>query len=148
MTPLQRGLWVLVAACAAHVAEEYLLGWREWAQGVSGVSVTWSVFVIANAGFLALACVAAGIGFARPAIGLALPSLTLMNGLFFHIAPTIVLGRISPGVFSATLLYVPISTWIFWRAGRAGQLSGKTATKAVLIGAAVMALPFAIMRVG
>lgn len=148
MTTLDRGLWLLVAACAAHVAEESLLDWRGWAQGVSGVPVRWSMFVIVNAGFLALACMAAGIGFKRPAIGLALPSLTLINALFFHIAPTIVLGRVSPGVFSAALLYVPISTWLFWRAAREGMLGRRTVAIAVLIGSAVMGLPFVVLRFG
>jgi len=146
MTALHRGLWLLVAACAAHVAEEYLLDWRGWVQGMTGVEVRWSLFVAVNAVFLVLACVVAGVGLKRPAIGLALPSLTLINALFFHIAPTIVSGRVSPGVFSSAMLYLPISTWLFWRAGREGMLNWKTAATAALIGAVAMALPFAFLR--
>ena len=147
MTTTDRGLWVLVGACAVHVVEEYVLDWRSWAQGVSGLQLTWGRFWFMNAGFLCLACVAATFGFRRPAIGLALPSLTLINGLFFHIGPTIALGRTSPGVFSATLLYVPISMWLFWRIHKQGRLTRSVALKAVSLGAAVMALPFGLLSV-
>jgi len=148
MTTAERGLWLLVGACAVHVVEEYVLDWRSWAQGLSGLQVTWGRFWLLNAGFLCLACVAAMVGFRRPAIGLTLPSLTLINGVFFHIGPTIVLGRISPGVFSATLLYLPISIWLFWRIRKQGRLTLAVALKAVALGAAIMAIPFVLFSVG
>ena len=148
MTPFQRGLWILVGACTVHVAEEYLLDWPSWVGALSGVRVTWGMFLLLNAGFLILACVAASIGLRQPTIGLALPSLTLINGVFFHIGPTILLGQISPGVFSATLLYVPISTWLFSQARRQGQLTLRNVLAAVVLGGAVMALPFVILRLG
>jgi Protein of unknown function with HXXEE motif len=148
VTTTERGLWLLVGACAVHVVEEYVLDWRGWAQGVSGVQLTWTRFWFVNAGFLCLSCVAATVGFRRPAIGLALPSLTLINGLFFHIGPTIALGQVSPGVFSSTLLYVPISIWLFWRIYKGGRLTLGVALKAVALGAAIMALPFVLLLVG
>ena len=148
MTTTERGLWLLVGACAVHVVEEYVLDWRSWAQGLSGLQVTWGRFWLLNAAFLCLACVAAKVGFRRPVVGLALPSLTLINGLFFHIGPTVALGRVSPGVFSATLLYVPISIWLFWRAHKQGRLTCGVAIKAVVLGAAIMALPFVLFSVG
>lgn len=148
MTTTERGLWLLAGACAVHVVEEYVLDWQSWVHGVSGLHLTWGRFWLVNAGFLCLACVAATVGFKRPVIGLALPSLTLINGLFFHLGPTIALGRVSPGVFSSTLLYLPISIWLFWRMHQQGRLTRGVATAAVVLGAAVMALPFVLFSVG
>jgi len=148
MTTTDRGLWILVAACGAHVAEEYVLDWRTWAQGLSGLQLTWGRFWLVNVAFLCLACLAARAGSGRPAIGLALPSLTLINGVSFHIVPTIVTGQVSPGVVSSALLYVPISSWIFWRAQQEGWLTGGVVLRAVALGGAVMALPFVLFAVG
>lgn len=146
MTGLRRALWWLVGGCAVHVAEEYALGWTSWVRELSGVSVSPGLFVAANAAFLLLACAAAFVGPRRPAVALALPSLALINGLFFHVAPTLVLGRVSPGVFSSALLYVPISTWLFWRARREGLLTPGVAVRAVALGAVVMAVPLVVFR--
>jgi hypothetical protein len=148
MMTTARGLWLLVGACAAHVVEEYVLDWRSWAQGVSGLHVTWGRFWLVNAAFLCLACAAATVGFRRPAIGLALPSLTLINGLFFHIGPTIVLGRVSPGVFSSSLLYVPISIWLFRRIHDQGRLTREVVLRAVALAGAIMAIPLVLFSVG
>jgi hypothetical protein len=148
MTTTERGLWLLVGACGVHVIEEYALDWRSWAQGLSGLQVTWGRFWLTNAAFLCLAFVAAMVGFRRPAIGLALPSLTLINGLFFHIGPTIALRRVSPGVFSSAVLYVPISIWLFWRMHKQGRLTRGVVLKAVALGAAIMAIPFVLFSVG
>lgn len=148
MTTTDRAFWLLLAACAAHVVEEYVLDWRSWAASMSGLQPTWGQFWLVNAAFLGLACLAAWAGSKRPVIGLALPSLTLINGLFFHLGPTLVTGRVSPGVFSSVFLYVPISSWICWRAHQEGWLSLRVALRAVALGGMVMALPFVLFALG
>lgn len=148
MRKWERGLWMLVGAAALHVVEEYLLDWRSWAQELSGIALTWDTFWLANAGFLLLACAAAWLGARRPALSLVLPSLTLINGLFFHIGPTLFVGRLSPGVITATLLYLPISIWVFREAHRNGVLTVGVAAMSFALGAAVMALPFLMFATG
>jgi Protein of unknown function with HXXEE motif len=148
MTTTDRGLWILVAACAAHVVEEYVLDWRTWVASMSGLQPTWGRFWLMNAAFLCLAAVAALVGSKRPLIGLALPSLTLINGLLFHLGPTIVTGRVSPGVVSSVLLYVPISSWIFWCAHQEGWLVRRVAAQAVALALFVMTLPFVLLALG
>jgi hypothetical protein len=62
----------------------------------------------------------AGIGWRLPALSLTIPAATLVNAVFFHILPTVVQHRVSPGVYTATLLYLPFSSWAFvgaWRDG-------------------------------
>jgi len=148
MTTIDRAFWILVAACAAHVTEEYVLDWRSWAAGMSGLQVTWGQFWLGNVVFLCLAGFAAWVGPRRPVVGLALPGLTLVNGLFCHIAPTLVTGRVSPGVVTSTVLYVPISSWIYWRAHQEGWLTIRIALRSVALAGAVMALPLLLFAVG
>src|SRR5258708_888335 len=53
-------------------------------------------------------------------LSLTIPAATLVNAIFFHILPTVVQHRISPGVYPATLLSLPFSSWAFvgaWRDG-------------------------------
>ena len=148
MTTTDRRLWILVGACAAHVAEEYVLEWRSWAATISGLQPTWGQFWLINAAFLCLAGLAAWVGSKRPVIGLALPSLTLINGFFFHLGPTLSTGRVSPGVFSSVLLYAPISSWTYWRAHQEGWLTRRVVVQAVALGGTVMAAPFVLFAVG
>jgi hypothetical protein len=147
MTAGERGLWVLAGAGGLHVAEEYALDWRSWAEGLSGVHLTWERFWIGNGAFLLFAVVAASIGWRHMTISLSLPSLTLINGVLFHIGPTLVLGRISPGVITSVVLYVPIGTWVLWRARRERGLTARVLATSFLLGAAIMTLPFLFLAV-
>ena len=66
------------------------------------------------------AVVLASVGWKRPTLSLIIPAATLVNAIFFHLLPTIVQGRVSPGVYTAVLLYLPFSSWAFvgaWRDG-------------------------------
>ena len=145
-TRLQRALWWLVLACFAHVAEEFGLDWSSWVKGLSGLSVGWGLFAVANAAFLILAAAAASFGPARPVIAFALPSLTLINAVLFHLGPTLVQGRLSPGVFTSAALYLPLSVWIFREAARCRLLSASLALRSFALGAFVMALPLVLIR--
>lgn len=144
LAKMKRGLWGLVAAAGLHVAEEFLLDWRAWAEQLSGLSLTWDRFWVVNAAFLALASGCAAWGLRRPVVGTTLPCLVLINGVFFHIAPTVVTGRISPGVFTSAALYVPIASWTIWHARRSGLVTGKGLLASAVLAASIMGLPFLI----
>ncbi len=113
-------LWVVAASCSLHVAEEYLTGWQAWARETLGIVMPTMRFLVANAVLVAAAFFLARIGWKRPALSLVIPAATLVNAVFFHVLPTVVQGRASPGVYSATLLYVPFSSWAFLGAWRDG----------------------------
>lgn len=66
------------------------------------------------------------------------------DGLKFHVGPTLVLRRLSPGVFSSTFLYLPIGVWIYFQALRDGVLTLQVAVSSVILGASVMCLPVAL----
>ena len=113
-------LWVVAVSCALHVTEEYLTGWQHWAVETLGIVMPTMRFLTANAVLLVAALLLARVGWRRPTLSLVIPAATLVNAIFFHILPTIVQGRRSPGVFTATLLYVPFSSWALLGARRDG----------------------------
>jgi hypothetical protein len=113
-------LWVVAVSCALHVAEEFLTGWPEWARQTLGIVMPSARFLAANALLVIAAFVLAHVGWRRPALSLVIPSATLVNGVVFHILPTLVLGRVSPGVYTAALLYAPFSSWALIGAARDG----------------------------
>jgi len=113
-------LWVVAASCALHVAEEYSTGWQEWAVETLGIVMPTTRFLAANVVLVIAALFLARIGWRRPALSLVIPAATLVNAVFFHIIPTVVQNRVSPGVYTATLLYLPFSSWAFLGAWRDG----------------------------
>jgi hypothetical protein len=113
-------LWVVAASCALHATEEYLGGWQQWARETMGVVMPTARFFFINAVLVAAALGLARLGWRRPSLSLIIPAATLVNAVFFHILPTVAQGRVSPGVYTATLLYVPFSTWAFLGAWRDG----------------------------
>jgi hypothetical protein len=111
---------VVAASCALHVAEEYLTGWQAWARQTLGIVMPTAPFLAANAVLVAAAFALARVGWRRPELSLVIPSATWVNGVFFHILPTLVQGRVSPGVYTAALLYLPFSSWALIGAARDG----------------------------
>lgn len=130
-------LWVVAASCALHVAEEYLTGWQPWALQTLGIVMPTTRFFVANAVLVAMAILFARVGWRRPTLSLVIPAATLANAIFFHILPTIVQGRASPGVYTATLLYLPFSFWALLGARRDG-VPGRAIGVAVAVGTLMM----------
>jgi len=113
-------LWVVAVSCALHVAEELITGWQAWARDALGIVMPTPRFLAVNAILVAAAFVLARVGWRRPVLSLVIPSATLVNGVFFHILPTLVQGRVAPGVYTAAVLYVPFSSWALIGAARDG----------------------------
>jgi hypothetical protein len=103
-------LWAVALSCALHAAEEFLTGWQQWAPQALGIVMPTATFLVMNAVLVLVALRLARYGWRRPALSLIVPAATLVNGIFFHILPTVVQGHRSPGVYTAVLLYLPFST--------------------------------------
>ena len=131
-------LWAVAVSCALHPVEEYFTGWQKWASLTLGIAMPTTRFVVANAILVVFACLAARVGWRRPRLSLVIPAATLVNAVFFHILPTIVQSRVSPGVYTATFLYVPFSSWALWGAHRDG-VAGSPIVAAIVAGTIVMA---------
>jgi hypothetical protein len=135
-------LWVLVAAAGLHVVEEHALGWQGWAEATLGprfgAHPTWSDFWATNTAMLLFAVSAAVVGWRAAAFALGLPALELINAVLFHIVPSLQARRPNPGVFTAVLLYIPVSIWVYVAASTDGLLSPGTLIVSLAIGATAM----------
>ena len=136
-------LWAVAASCALHAAEEYFTGWQAWARETLGITMPTPLFVTMNAVLVIAALAIARGGWRRPTLALVVPAAALVNALFFHILPTLVQGRVSPGLFTATLLYLPLSSWAFVGAWRDGvpkrSLAAAAAAGALMMTVVVLA---------
>jgi hypothetical protein len=130
-------LWVVAVSCALHVAEEYFTGWQAWALQTLGIVMPTMRFLVANAVLIVVALMFARVGWRRPALSLVIPAATLVNAIFFHILPTVLQGRPAPGVYTATLLYLPFSSWALLGARRDG-VPGRAIAVAMVAGTLVM----------
>jgi Protein of unknown function with HXXEE motif len=129
-------LWVVAISFALHATEEYLTGWQSWALQISGIVVPTSLFISVNFVAVVAALAVAGNGWKWPAVSLIFPAATLVNGIFFHIVPTIAMRRVSPGVYTASLLYLPFSSYAFYVAWR-NRVRRKSVALAFLLGIAL-----------
>jgi hypothetical protein len=130
-------LWVVAVSCGLHAAEEYLTGWQPWAATTLGIVMPTARFVVANGILVSVALAIARVGWRSPALSLVVPAATLANAVFFHILPTVVQGRRAPGIYTASLLYLPFSTWSFVGALRDG-VPTRAAVTAVVGGTVMM----------
>lgn len=137
-------LWLCTAAYAAHVIEEFVLDWRNWARNVLGLPVEWPSFYVVNAVVAVLGVTAAMVAPNLPAVALGFPALMLINATFFHMLPVIRFGgRFSPGLISAVLLFYPlgIACYAVAEVGWGGVMLS------ALIGAGLMAWPVVLLMV-
>jgi hypothetical protein len=139
-------LWVCTAAYAMHVVEEFGLNWKDWACDSLGLSVDWPFFFLVNAAVIVLGCCCAQIGWQMPEISLMYPALMIINGIFFHILPTFVQRRLSPGTLTAVILFLPVGTWTYVGAYQDGMLSRSTVAVSLVGGALLMASPILLLR--
>ena len=141
-------LWLCAAAYAIHAFEEFMLDWRDWAQAVIRLPVTWSDFYVTNSLVIVLGICCAQIAATQPALALSLPALMLINATFFHVLPMIVTrGRYSPGVFTAVILFYPLGYLAFERAISTGAVTARSVILSFVIGALLMASPIVLLHI-
>lgn len=139
--------WLALAAYAAHILEEYMFDWRNWARAVIKLPVEWPDFYVTNAVVVVL-----GIAQAELAPTFVLGPLTyaavmLINATFFHVLPFVTAkGRYSPGLSTAILFFYPLGIAMFARAHSDGRLSLGIAIAAFVAGAALMACPVVMLK--
>lgn len=140
-------LWMPLAAYCIHILEEATLGWKNWAiQSLKLKQVDWIIFDIANLAVIFITIAAAMVGWRLPAFALIIPALMLINGLFFHILPTIKDKTYSPGVLTASILLIPIAIWVYDGAYQDGMLTWSTAILSFILGGLLMATPIIFLK--
>jgi hypothetical protein len=90
-----------------------------------------------NAVVVGAALALARVGWRAPRASLVIPAATLVNAAFLYLLPTALQGRAAPGVYSATLFYLPFSSWALVGAERDG-VSRKDIAIAAAAGTALM----------
>lgn len=137
--------WLALAAYALHIMEEFFYDWRNWAQRTLRLPVDWTGFYLTNTVVLFLGVASAGIGWDDPLLALAYPGLMLINGVFFHVVPTLLTKRFSPGLLTACGLFFPIGYFAFQQAIDRNVPVG-TMMLAIGIGALIMAFPIVLLK--
>lgn len=116
-------LWIVLFAYAVHIVEERILLWLPWAKETFKLPLTWEDFYTANAAVLFSAFSAAMVGWRCVSFALIIAALMIINGLFFHIGPTIVKKQFSPGVITSVILFLPIGITSYYFAYLDGVLT-------------------------
>lgn len=141
-------IWICTIAYGIHMLEEFMLDWRDWAQAVIKLPVTWPDFYVTNSLVIVLGICCANVATTQPQLALVLPALMLINATFFHVLPMIVTrGRYSPGVFTAVVLFYPLGYLAFHRAISTDAVTTGGVVLSFVIGAALMASPIALLHI-
>jgi hypothetical protein len=142
--------WLLVAAYAAHVVEEWFGGFPEWLGIVAGAPLPRSEFLAINAVALLVAIAATRVatrGDSRGWVAIAVAAVLFINALL-HILGSVLTATYSPGLFTGVILYVPLGGLSLLRAW--SQAPRGWFARGVLAGlaahAAVSLLAFALAR--
>jgi hypothetical protein len=136
----------LITAYAAHIAEEYVFNWKKWVRDMTGMNVGWDEFFVINFAVIVSGLCFGVIGYKYPAVSLMYPALMAINGLFFHILPTAVKRKYSPGTATAILLFLPLAFMAYYGAYKLGLLNGMVFSVSITGGALMMAFPVALQK--
>jgi hypothetical protein len=111
-------LWLLPAAYACHLIEEWLGGFPRWISRVIGAPLPDGAFLAINA--VALTIMLAAIRAARRDerhgwMGVAVATILFTNGIA-HLLGSVATGSYSPGLFTGVVLYLPLASLVLLRA--------------------------------
>ena len=142
--------WLLVAAYAAHIVEEWFGGFPEWLAAVTGAPLPRRAFVSINAVALLVVIVGTRVAMrsdSRAWIAIAVAAALFGNALL-HILGSVVTGTYSPGLFTSVILYVPLGGLSLLRASEQAPRSGfaRGVVAGLAAHAAVSLLAFALTR--
>lgn len=107
---------------ALHMVEEFAFGFVPWADRYFG-DFDWTQNLIGNTGFFAFLALACYLYKKNPDkflwVGMCAAMWVLTNA-FIHLSSTLLGGEYSPGVVTATLLYIPGGLYFLlrWRRNR------------------------------
>lgn len=135
-------IFVFCLLYALHMVEEFTSGFVKWADRYFG-RFNWTQNLIGNAGFFIILTLACYLYYSDPArylwIGMSAAMWVLSNA-FLHISATILSGEYSPGVVTATVLYLPGGAYflIYW--GGEGFLTWGNAILSFTVGGLIFML--------
>lgn len=145
MYSFRRLIWLMPAVFAVHIVEEYGAGFPGWVSSMFGQPMAAQTFLVNNAAFMVILLGLTIWAAARPSALSAFFLLCWASGnLFwnfvFHLATTAIFDRFSPGLVTATLLYLPVSVVVAWAALAQRVVPVAAFATATAVGAALMLL--------
>lgn len=140
-------VWLLPAAYAFHLGEEWFGGFPEWTARVIGSPLPRPAFLAINAIAFGLMLLASRAATRREANGwmtIAIATILLINGAA-HLLGSLATAAYSPGLFTGIVLYVPLASLVLLRASaqaRKGQF-GTGVLAGILLHALVVVIAYA-----
>lgn len=135
-------VFVFCLLYALHMVEEFTLGFVEWADRYFG-TFDWTQNLIGNAGFFAFLFLACCLYYRNPDrypwAGMSAAMWVLCNA-FLHVSATILGGEYSPGVVTATILYIPGGIYFLVMWGRKGLMTWKNVILSFAVGSIIFML--------
>jgi hypothetical protein len=135
-------IFLLCLFYGLHMVEEFCFGFVPWADRYFG-RFDWTQNLVGH--FMFLVCVAAAcyLYYENPTrhlwVGMS-AAMRILSNAFLHISCTILGREYSPGVVTATVLYVPGGVYFLSQWGRAGVLTWENLTLSFLVGALIFML--------
>lgn len=139
-------LWIATIAYGVHMMEETIYDWHGWVRRVLKLQAEWSEFYLVNAFVIVLGVSCAMIGWRCPAAALSFAAFMLVNAILFHILPVLLTRIFSPGVITATLIFLPVGTWVYYSAWQDGALSAGAAAISSVLGFVMMLFPIVLQK--
>jgi hypothetical protein len=136
---LRRLIWIMPAAFALHIVEEYRGGFPAWVTHVLCGSFNNFAFAFNNVVFLAImVALTVWVGRSGSRLGVFLLIAWASGNIFwdglFHVLTTAQFDRYSPGLITSSVLYLPISLAIGTATLRSKALSVKAFVGALSLG--------------
>jgi hypothetical protein len=136
-------LWASFVGYFFHVFEEFFFDWKSWVEKISKLSnIRWRDFFVMNGALLALGLASTLVGWRLAWVGLFMPALQLINGVFFHLIPSIIFRRLSPGIFTSFFLFLPLGILCYWGAWVDKELTIKVVILSFTLASFAMIFPF------
>jgi hypothetical protein len=127
---------------ALHMVEEFTLGFVEWANRYFG-NFDWTQNIIGNFIFFVCLVFACYVYYKNPTrylwVGMSAAMWVLANS-FIHISSTILGGEYSPGVITATVLYIPGGLYFLIKWAKKGLLTWKNLALSFVVGGLIFML--------
>ena len=139
-------LWIATLVYGVHMLEETIYNWHDWVRKVLKLDAEWSEFYMVNAVVIVLGASCAMVGWKSPVCALCFPAFMVVNAVIFHILPVIVTRIFSPGVITAVFLFLPLTSYIYYTAGRDGVLTASTLWISSLGGFFLMLFPIVLQK--
>lgn len=139
-------LWLMPAAFAPHIAEEYIGDFPGWVNNTLHGQFDNRLFALNNALFMALML---GLSLWASRSRSRQSAFVLMSwssgNLFWdfllpHLIGTALYGVYSPGLLTAAILYYPVNLWVAWACWRDGRLGVPAIAAAFAVGLSLLGL--------